>query len=502
MLGTKDRQDWKVQYRTLLNEVEAKQVNWEALEDELRSAAVRLAIAAMGQDPTIDRSLEAIHRSIKSRSGGSELGTQLEDLSSAVSVHEKNMANHSTVDLSGFVAELGLPHADLHRFIEGLESDQHLSRAQTLKELAGELNRLLEVGSQSEETAEAAVKSVLDRLVQHIREVPALGEAINNFERFIRDGEALDNLDAPLSALAKSITSIIDSLEQDRSELEAFLEQITRQLEQFESWSLWQRDDSQGRKKDSDEFGSNVEKQVDELHADIEASTELGDLKTRVQVRLDSIADQLQDFRDRETERLSEAESRNAVLKDEINRLKVRTSHLAQRCGDQESRLMFDTLTGVHTRYAYDKRLQEEFQRWQRHGQPLVFSIWDIDLFKSVNDNCGHQVGDRLLKVIAGLLQEQSRIEDFVARIGGEEFVVLFPSTQLEPAEMLANRLREMIANAVFHHKDSQMQITVSCGLTEFQEGDTPKTAYERADRALYQAKNSGRNRCVTLQNE
>lgn len=502
MLGTKDRQDWKVKYRTLLNEVEAKQVSWEALEDELRIAAARLAIAAMGQDPNIDSSLEAIHRTIKSRAGGPELGPQLEDLSSAVSAHEKNKVNHNSLDLSGFVAELELPHADLHRFIEGLESDEHLNRVQTLKELAGELNRLLEASSQSEESTEAVVRSVLDRLVKHIREVPALGEAINNFERLIRNGEDLDNLDASLGSLAESITSIIDTLEQDRSELEAFLEQITKQLEQFESWSVWQQDDSQGRKKDSDEFGSNVEIQVDELHADIEASTELGDLKTRVQVRLDSIADQLQDFRERETERLNQAESRNAVLKDEINRLKVRTSQLAQRCGDQESRLMFDTLTGVHSRYAYDKRLQEEFQRWQRHDHPLVFSIWDIDFFKSVNDSCGHQVGDRLLKAIAGLLDEQSRIEDFVARVGGEEFVVLFPSTQLEPAEMLANRLREMIANAVFQHKGGQLQITVSCGLTEFQEGDTPKVVHERADKALYQAKNSGRNRCVTLQAE
>ena len=96
---------------------------------------------------------------------------------------------------------------------------------------------------------------------------------------------------------------------------------------------------------------------------------------------------------------------------------------------------MIDSLTGVHSRYAYERRLAEEFQRWQRHSQPLSFSIWDIDLFKRVNDSYGHEAGDRLLRGVADLFGRNKRAEDFLARIGGEEFVLLLPMTPLDAAQ-------------------------------------------------------------------
>jgi diguanylate cyclase len=160
---------------------------------------------------------------------------------------------------------------------------------------------------------------------------------------------------------------------------------------------------------------------------------------------------------------------------------------------------MLDSLTGVHSRYAYEQRLEEEYQRWQRHAQPLTFSIWDVDLFKRINDTCGHDAGDRLLRGIADILGRHKRVEDFLARIGGEEFVLLLPMTSLEAAKNVAEKLRAAVENAVFRHHGAPVPVTISCGLTEFRAGDTPTSVYERADRALYQAKAQGRNRCVAL---
>ncbi|MEM9058329.1 MAG: GGDEF domain-containing protein, partial [Pseudomonadota bacterium] len=124
-------------------------------------------------------------------------------------------------------------------------------------------------------------------------------------------------------------------------------------------------------------------------------------------------------------------------------------------------------------------------------------AIWDIDFFKRVNDSYGHQAGDRLLAAVARLLSDSTRVEDFVARLGGEEFVVLFPATDLAAARPLVERLREKIAAAKFHFRGSPLPVTVSCGLTEFRAGDTPTAVYERADKALYEAKSAGRNRCA-----
>jgi len=160
---------------------------------------------------------------------------------------------------------------------------------------------------------------------------------------------------------------------------------------------------------------------------------------------------------------------------------------------------MVDSLTGVHSRYAYERRLEEEFQRWQRHSQPLSFSIWDIDLFKRVNDSFGHEAGDRLLRGVADLFDHNKRAEDFLARIGGEEFVLLLPMTPLEAARGVAEKLRVAVENAAFRHHGEPVAVTISCGLTEFRAGDTPTAVYERADRALYEAKAQGRNRCMAV---
>jgi diguanylate cyclase len=158
---------------------------------------------------------------------------------------------------------------------------------------------------------------------------------------------------------------------------------------------------------------------------------------------------------------------------------------------------MTDSLTNTHSRYAYQRRLDEEVQRWQRHSQPLSFSIWDIDFFKRVNDTYGHDAGDRLLRGVADLFDRNKRAEDFLARLGGEEFVLLLPMTSLEAAKNVAEKLRAAVAHAAFHHHGKAVPVTISCGLTEFRAGDTPAVVYERADRALYEAKAAGRNRCV-----
>jgi diguanylate cyclase len=233
------------------------------------------------------------------------------------------------------------------------------------------------------------------------------------------------------------------------------------------------------------------------LQQDVTTSPDLDYLKTKVRARLDKVARELMEFRHKEAERHAEDERRASELNREISKLKGRTDELSKLCAEQEARLMIDSLTNAHSRYAYERRLEEEFQRWQRHAQPLSFSIWDIDLFKRVNDSYGHEAGDRLLRGVVDLIMRNKRAEDFLARIGGEEFVLLLPMTTLEAAAGVADKLRAVIETAAFRHHGEPVRVTVSAGITDFRAGDTPTSVYERADRALYQAKQQGRNRCV-----
>jgi diguanylate cyclase len=158
---------------------------------------------------------------------------------------------------------------------------------------------------------------------------------------------------------------------------------------------------------------------------------------------------------------------------------------------------MIDSLTQIPNRQAFEQRFEEELGRFQRFSQPTCIALWDIDLFKSVNDNFGHRAGDKVLKVVAESLASGIRSTDFLARFGGEEFVLILPGTRVEDAMRVMDTLRNGVARLGFHFRGTPVSVTISCGITQMREGDTAGDAFDRADKSLYQAKDSGRNRCV-----
>lgn len=164
---------------------------------------------------------------------------------------------------------------------------------------------------------------------------------------------------------------------------------------------------------------------------------------------------------------------------------------------EKNARLRRDPLTGVFNRLAYEEQLQQEFHRWSRFGNPLAFLIWDIDNFKQINDQYGHAVGDEVLRSIARQLIARIRKTDFVARYGGEEFIMLLPGADAQAALRLANQIRINIAETGFQNGEINLPVTISCGLSSFEPGDSPQSVFRRADQALYRAKQAGRNCCL-----
>lgn len=167
---------------------------------------------------------------------------------------------------------------------------------------------------------------------------------------------------------------------------------------------------------------------------------------------------------------------------------------------------LIDTLTGVNNRRFFDQRIGEEIDRVQRNGESLSCLFLDIDFFKAVNDTYGHQVGDRVLADVAGEIRSQLRNNDVLARYGGEEFVSLLSGAAELTALEVGERIRQRIENHVITTADDKrVKITVSVGIATFEPeiyGDSSKfdasKLVEFADRALYDAKNSGRNRVVS----
>ena len=151
-----------------------------------------------------------------------------------------------------------------------------------------------------------------------------------------------------------------------------------------------------------------------------------------------------------------------------------------------------DALTGAYNRRKFNELILAEIERVRRYGHPLSLFILDIDHFKRINDTRGHETGDEVLVVLAGLIRAGIRATDSLARWGGEEFVVLSPEVTVEEAMGLAERLR---AAAGTHEYSFVGKVTASIGVAQHRAGETADELFARADEALYRAKQGGRDR-------
>lgn len=158
-----------------------------------------------------------------------------------------------------------------------------------------------------------------------------------------------------------------------------------------------------------------------------------------------------------------------------------------------------DALTELYNRRHFIELVDKEIARAQRHGRPLVMCFIDVDLFKPVNDKYGHVAGDGVLRQLAAVVRSFVRGEDSAARIGGEEFAVLLPESDVPAARAFAERLREAVADSVFVLAGEPQRITISIGIAAMDPDRAERSALmQAADGALYRAKNEGRNRvCV-----
>lgn len=158
---------------------------------------------------------------------------------------------------------------------------------------------------------------------------------------------------------------------------------------------------------------------------------------------------------------------------------------------------LIDPLTGVQNRAAMNTALYREIELAQRHDTPLSLIALDIDHFKLINDRYGHATGDQVLKTVVECISSCIRRSDALYRFGGEEFVLLLNNTHLSGAALLADRIRQKVAEHAFRSEHENFTLTVSLGVTQLQPGQDADSLFQAADAALYQAKGEGRNRLI-----
>ena len=197
----------------------------------------------------------------------------------------------------------------------------------------------------------------------------------------------------------------------------------------------------------------------------------------------------------------TQAHARNAMLEQQIASSIVRVDEMQVRMDEAEYRAATDTLTGLNNRAVFDRTLQESLAQVRGGGGKLSVLMLDIDHFKQFNDRFGHPVGDLVLRLVARVLASNVKGRDIVARYGGEEFAIVLTGAGLDAAATVGEQIRQALSKMRLTHKSTAQpmgSITVSIGVSVYRQGDNAAALLERADRALYHAKHTGRNLVCT----
>jgi diguanylate cyclase len=214
---------------------------------------------------------------------------------------------------------------------------------------------------------------------------------------------------------------------------------------------------------------------------------------------------QLQNFIEdiiKDTNKMAES---SRQLNQELEEATSQIQTLNKQLEETQREVLLDALTGLNNRKAFDRKINDLCEKFDKDEGFFSVVMLDIDFFKKFNDQYGHQVGDEVLRIVGSHLKKNLKGKDFPSRYGGEEFIVLLPDTNLGKAYIVAEQIRENISKKRLKIKKTGQvigNITASLGVSEIREGDTAISVVERADSALYLAKNSGRNNVKSEKDE
>ncbi len=446
--------DWKQKYRDSLQEMESEEQRWRQVEQALRRLIGRLCAAGMGVHAQLDHELVELAAANRRNASAEELDNLAASLTTAV----------VAVDITSPV-----PSTPLYPLPPRPAAP---SRWDSTCIAAGKLLQTLRAVG----TDEAVTLELMTKL-------------------------AKAKIDADLAAILEKTAELVsnhgEALAGERLQAASVLAHVTDRLEEVAGYLSESGNEVRSHFSHSASLNDDVMTQVKDLTAEVNAATNLAVLQAQVATRLEAVTRQVLEFRSREEQRLLEHTGRADRMRARIADLERETQELHSKLDREKHGARIDQLTRLGNRMAFDERFAQEVIRRAKYDLPVCMLLWDLDNFKTINDNYGHRAGDRVLQSVAACFMSGLRAEDFVARIGGEEFVTLLTGVPFAKAHQIADELRRGVEALRFHFKGTPVKVTVSCGLTELKMDDAPGAAFDRADAALYQAKHAGKNACI-----
>ncbi|THB75430.1 MAG: diguanylate cyclase [Desulfobacteraceae bacterium] len=294
------------------------------------------------------------------------------------------------------------------------------------------------------------------------------------------------------------IQGYINLTNADREKVASFVQEVVSKIFEIESILLQSYDYSDQMTASNQGFEAVLSSELQTLKDNTRVTTSLEELKEQISKRLETIEKALQEKQAFDHQLKAQENQSKEDFQTDFKELKKELDRATRHSEELEKKLNQDQLTGAFNRRAYDRKIEDEMERFLRYKSVFSLLLIDADKFKNINDTYGHSIGDKCLKEIIKRAMPLLRKNDMLARYGGEEFVVIMPETDQDGAREAAEKIRQTIEKIGFVYKKERVKVTVSIGVAQTREGDTTHEAiFERADIAVYQAKEKGRNQVV-----
>ena len=530
---------WKKRYLSSLEELENKEQLWSESENNLRALISHLTNAADTSSAKLTKQLEVLRDAINKGVPANKLRKAINEVADsvlnleAIRSNKKIEPNNTIVNLLEKIKPAGKIESKLAK-ISG-----KISKLDTNKEMSPlieELAKLFVYGlSITEKNKE---KGFLSSLLSKSNDVPSSDIEIERPEELANASLNLNNaIQSLISLLEKMIlptdlqveanlikrqlsqsvdkeiflnslektvgitADVLERVKKEKNEIEVFLKQLTSRLHELDKDI---RETSRIRELThlhGKEMTDGMRTEIKTIEEGISHIDDFEELKTSIQSKVILLRNHVDTFILKEGEKDGEAAQVIEQLKNQVKAMEKESEDLKEQIEKERQQTLRDVLTEIPNRLAYDERLNTEMANFRRNKIPFVLVVWDIDFFKKVNDSYGHAAGDQVLKLVASILNKNMRETDFIARYGGEEFVSILPATEVKGAQLITDKLRILIAESDFHFREESVNITVSAGYAEIKENEEVEELFVRADKALYKAKESGRNNCQHADN-
>ena len=530
---TNDR--WKRKYLKSLEELEKKEALWSDSEKNLRALITHLTNAADTSSEKLTKQLNVLRDAINKGIPANKLKKAINEVADSIlgldAIRKKNKSagKNQILRLMEQINPAGKIESKLAKIsgkISKIDSDKNISPL--VNDLAkllvyglslseqnkdkGFLSSLLKKSDKTEDpekiqfqgdnvsndvelNLENAVKSLISLLEKMVLPADLQIEA-NLIKRKLSQSVDKEVFISSLESAVDITSDVLGRVKEEKEEIEEFLVQLTGRLHELdkdirETSRIRELTHLHGKK-----MTDGMKTEIQSIEYGISNIESFEELKSSIQSRVILLRNHVDTYILDEGEKNNEAIDVIKALQNQVKKMEEESEDLKEQIEKERQLTLRDVLTEIPNRLGYDERLKLELANYRRSKKAFVLVVWDIDFFKKVNDTYGHAAGDQVLKLVASILSRNLRETDFIARYGGEEFVLLLPDTDLKGAQLITDKLRILIEGSKFHFREKDVVVTVSAGFAEAKENEDGSDIFIRADKALYKAKENGRNNC------